>query len=100
MNNCAIVRDLLPLYFDGETTEETSEFIRQHLEECPECREYFEKENRIPHVMESSEADGQYRYSVVAKRIAKRRNENLLLAGAAALAAGLVLGYTAGKTSK
>lgn len=100
MNNCAIVRDLLPLYFDGETTEETTAFIKQHLEECQECREYFEKENRIPHVLESSEADGQYRYSAVAKRIAKRRNENLLIAGAASLAAGLIVGYAAGKVAK
>ena len=41
MNDCAIVKDLLPLYFDGETSPGTSSFIKDHLASCPSCSEYF-----------------------------------------------------------
>lgn len=46
MNNelqCNIVYDLLPLYMDELTSEETNLFIKQHLDECPDC----EKEYRM-----------------------------------------------------
>ena len=38
MKDCALVRDLLPLYLDGEVSEESREAIRAHLETCPDCR--------------------------------------------------------------
>lgn len=37
MNHCRIVEDLLPLYLDELTNQETSEYVRQHLESCPSC---------------------------------------------------------------
>lgn len=36
-NECSIVRDLLPLYLEGMVSEETAEYIKEHLERCPEC---------------------------------------------------------------
>ena len=36
---CQIVRDLLPIYADGEAGRATGEFIEQHLEACSHCRE-------------------------------------------------------------
>lgn len=35
---CAITRDLLPLYQEGLIGPESAAFVRQHLEECPGCR--------------------------------------------------------------
>ena len=40
---CSIVKELLPSYQDGLTSEKTSADIREHLAECSECRAY-EKE--------------------------------------------------------
>jgi predicted anti-sigma-YlaC factor YlaD len=40
---CYIVRDLLPNYADGLTSEETSAELREHLENCAECNEVFAK---------------------------------------------------------
>lgn len=40
---CCIVKELLPSYQDGLTSEETGKDIRQHLAECKECQAY-EKE--------------------------------------------------------
>ena len=36
-NECSVVRDLLPLYLENMVSEETGAFIKEHLENCPEC---------------------------------------------------------------
>lgn len=38
---CNIVNDLLPLYTDELTSEETNSFIRKHLDECPNCQNEY-----------------------------------------------------------
>lgn len=39
---CEIIRDLLPSYIDGLTSEISNAAIEEHLEECVECRQYVE----------------------------------------------------------
>ena len=34
---CAVVRDLLPMYIDGLTSQETNEALERHLSACPDC---------------------------------------------------------------
>jgi len=36
---CAVVRDLLPLYAEKLTEEETKKLVDEHLEDCSECRQ-------------------------------------------------------------
>ena len=36
---CAVVRDLLPLYAEKLTEEETAKMVDEHLETCEECRQ-------------------------------------------------------------
>jgi len=36
---CKIVQDILPNYIDELTSQETNEFIENHLKECTECTE-------------------------------------------------------------
>lgn len=36
---CNVVRDLLPLYFDGMCSEETGKQLEEHLETCDSCRQ-------------------------------------------------------------
>lgn len=38
---CTIIQDLLPLYCDGLTSDDSNEAIVQHLQECRECREMY-----------------------------------------------------------
>lgn len=40
--NCKIVQDLLPNYIDKLTTQETNEFIENHLKECSDCTKILE----------------------------------------------------------
>lgn len=39
---CEIIKDLLPLYADGICSEESAAQIKEHLEECEECRRKLE----------------------------------------------------------
>lgn len=36
---CKVVQDLLPLYIDEVVSEETREFVDEHLEECDTCKQ-------------------------------------------------------------
>lgn len=36
---CAVVRDLLDAYLDGETSEETRSILKEHVAFCPACQE-------------------------------------------------------------
>ena len=40
--NCNVIRDLLPLYIDKISSEETNKLIEEHFEECEECKKYYE----------------------------------------------------------
>lgn len=42
-NECAIVRDLLPLYAENMVCGETAEFVRGHLDGCASCRAELEQ---------------------------------------------------------
>lgn len=40
--HCDIVKDLLPLYVDDVCSEKSKREIEKHLEECEECKNYYE----------------------------------------------------------
>ncbi len=41
-NECSVVRDILPLYFENMLSEDTAAFVKEHLESCSECSAEFE----------------------------------------------------------
>lgn len=36
-NECNIIRDILPLFVENMTCEDTDIFVKEHLQNCPEC---------------------------------------------------------------
>ena len=42
MNNCGVVKDLLPLYADGVCSEESKHLVEKHIAECENCAEELE----------------------------------------------------------
>ena len=40
---CEMIRDLLPLYNDGLTSEASNQEIEKHLKTCKECRNYYQE---------------------------------------------------------
>lgn len=45
--NCQEVRELLPLYLDGELENYQKESVSRHLDGCPECRRRLELDRRL-----------------------------------------------------
>lgn len=39
--SCAVIKDLLPLYMEGLTSDETNQVIKKHLEECDGCKRLY-----------------------------------------------------------
>ena len=72
MSKCNVIRDLLPLYEDNETCAETTEAVREHLESCEDCREYYSHIRHIARAMQAQESKGRYRYSELIRRIRRR----------------------------
>ncbi|MCF7740299.1 MAG: zf-HC2 domain-containing protein [Candidatus Marinimicrobia bacterium] len=43
MKTCKNIRDLIPLYIDENLSDEKNEKVKSHLEECGECRRYYQE---------------------------------------------------------
>lgn len=89
---CAVVRDILPLYTEGLTSEETNAAVETHLETCAECTELknnLVKDNEI--ISAADTKDINYLKSV--KRRAKHKIIAAVLITAAVICA--VIGYKA-----
>lgn len=44
--NCALIKDLLPLYIDELCSNESTEIIKNHLEACEECNKEYTQLNK------------------------------------------------------
>lgn len=44
--SCEIVKDLLPLYYDGVCSNESRTTVEEHLLECDTCKKYLDSMNR------------------------------------------------------
>jgi hypothetical protein len=42
IENCNIIKDLLPLYVDGSLSEDGERFVSNHLANCSDCRKEYE----------------------------------------------------------
>ena len=84
---CDIVMELLPLYCEQQTGEESNEYIKEHLKVCPSCKGVYDLMNA--EIWETRKTtDGQKHHDKKPKRrLLSPREKRWLL-----LAAGL-LGY-------
>ncbi|SES46730.1 zf-HC2 domain-containing protein [Psychrobacillus sp. OK032] len=42
---CSVIRDLLPLYYDGVCSDETKKLVEEHIASCNECKTELESLN-------------------------------------------------------
>lgn len=82
--SCSVIMDLLPLYAEKLTGEESDRLVEAHLEQCPTCRAKLE-ELRRPAVPPMEDAAP---VKLLKKELRRRR---LRTAGIAALAVFLIL---------
>lgn len=85
MNECNIVKDLMPLYEEELLSEDSLEFIRRHAENCPQCRNVLQRDTALP--------DIQTQNPVSEKKIIKKalRRDRLKTAAKTLLAVFFVL---------
>jgi hypothetical protein len=84
MKDCGIVKDLLPLVAENLASEESTAFVKEHLETCADCRKAYE-EMKAP-----VEAEPAAPLQTVKKAVKKR---GWLIAGLiGCLVAALVIG--------
>lgn len=87
---CEMIQDLLPLYVDGLTSEETNRKISEHLEACAACREQYKRMKREMDGEKSQPGAGGDREIDYLKKVKKRGHRKVLLGVAATLAVVLL----------
>ncbi len=93
MKNCSVIRDLLPLYVDGELSESSAVMVRRHLDTCPECRAEARSYGKRVHIRRSNAHRAGYRYSAIAARVRRDKWLRRLTLGSFCLCLGYVLGH-------
>ena len=58
--NCEIIKDLIPLYIDGCCSEESSEAVKNHVENCCECSKLIEEMKAPADIVAVSEAPKRF----------------------------------------
>lgn len=85
-SECSIIRDLLPLYIENMVSENTANFVGNHLNHCLKCKEEYEtmikeiaseKENNALHFQNDLEAVQSIRK--MRKKIQKRVNRTAIV---------------------
>lgn len=75
---CNIARDLMPLVIDNAASEESGEFVFDHIAECEECRAHFEKMGKELDSPEVSQTDTAFAQSVQKLKKRQRRKKILI----------------------
>lgn len=71
-SNCALIRDILPIYNDAATSAESNIIIENHLKECDECKNCLDEIKKNDIKLPNKE-DETYRYVQIAKKIKRRK---------------------------
>lgn len=86
---CEVIQDLLQLYVDELTSEESNKLIESHLEKCNECREFLDAlKEKDPNIDDSSlQIDNE-----VENKIINNIKKQLFTAKVICLAIGILAG--------
>ena len=91
---CSLVRDLLPLYIEQLTSEETHQMLKEHLEECESCKAAFQllqEENQANYGQPSEEGENTKEIDYLKKIRIKSRQRIWLGFGIALLVTFLLI---------
>ncbi|MBQ9131645.1 MAG: zf-HC2 domain-containing protein [Clostridia bacterium] len=93
-NECKIVADLLPLYVEDLVSEETAEYVKEHLQDCPACNAELDSmipEKKVAAPEEKTPAEVQTVKPF--KRIMKRMNRRFYLLAYSLIIFFIFLGF-------
>ena len=90
-NECSYVRDILPLYFEGMVSEETAEFVKEHLETCDECRKRLDEMKSDSEIDALQNKPNGNQAEPIRKFKRKQRRKKVLIVCTAVLLTAIVL---------
>ena len=96
--NCNIIRDLLPLYEDDAVSGDTAELVREHLKDCPACREELRRMRAPDSMPLDSDPEMLKRFATRIQKVRRKRTLKILCAAALVILAILCLWYTRPQT--
>ena len=64
---CEIVKEMLPNYIEELTSEKTNKFIKEHLENCDDCRKIYESMNVDLSIKENVNIDNKKKVKMFKK---------------------------------
>ncbi len=65
---CMIVRDLFPNYMENLTGDATNVMIKEHLEDCPDCQEFYKKLERDSIEEQEIKQEAEQRFKRILQR--------------------------------
>ena len=90
--SCYLVRDLLPLYKDQVCEPDTAAAVREHLEECPDCRALWEKMQGIAPAEVEMERTKAREQAAALQRVRRAHRKKRVLTALAAAAVTAAVG--------
>ena len=84
---CPLIRDLLPLYVDGLTSEETNAVLREHLQTCGACRAHYQAFTQAIGAKQAADLEERREEIDYMKKIRKNTAKKIVLASLSAVAA-------------
>lgn len=91
MNNCAIIKDLLPLYVDDVASEASKKLVKDHLAHCENCKAAHDNMCSEVNKTNTTEAAQQGKINALKSMKTKMLRQKLLI-GAAACALTVAIG--------
>ena len=88
--HCDTIRDLLPLYADGLTSQTSNLLIEEHIQVCEECKAMLEQ-MCVP--METTPADEELEHVIKAIHKRKKRNRVIMLLVCVLPVLAVLIGY-------
>ena len=87
MNECNIIRDLLPLYAENMVSDDTKVFVEEHLKNCSECRAEHEQMKEPEKLQIMNEA---VPLAGIRKKLVKKRIQTIILSVIMALTIAVI----------
>lgn len=88
--HCDTIRDLLPLYADGLTSQASNQLIEEHIQTCEECKAMLEQ---MCAPMETTPMDEELEHVIKAIHKRKKRNRVITLLVCVLPVLAVVVGY-------
>lgn len=89
--NCDVIRDLIPMYVENLTSENSNLFIKEHLHSCQDCTDFYRNMARDLSNDELLDVDVDKNDRKLMKSIKRRINNMLFIAILSGIFIGLGL---------